>query len=685
MRPEAALVALILLAVPAAPLASAHHTAPLPADEITTVHGDDRLGWRAVAFAPDGSHALLVGKWDDGEVSKEVIGRWTPEAGLEIVRNTTGPGLVDVSFHESGTSLIVGLKDTILLGQPGSYRNVWNDTEFADRELTFYGLRGDFEPRAETALVAGSSLLSVHLNGSIEVLHGGRGAFFRSMDWNPATPLTAPFAWVEAAVEREGRALLGTLWRTNGSGSLGEDDNVAIYGKANRGKALLNTIAFAPNGTFAAMAGRDGVGASILTWSSHRASCHEHADREACHDHRWQYLPTDKRQGDVTCIAWHPEDGYALTVGLDKDTVGVLDPHVYVPLLHQGPDLFGCDYHPSGAYALAAGANGTLMRITPGPAPLGTVVHPAPGSLVAPHENASFVVGGLPRAPGQALELTASVPGTSANTTVVAEGPWWQVTVDASDLEDGTHQLQLTLSAGQSSSTFTHPFLVNNQAFTPPSPTMLAPRGLEGSGSDADGRFTLRWAPVDAPVVYEVEEQRIEGGVNATRTLRAGTSTNLTVQVEADGSYLYKVRARNAFNASDWSRSTVVNVILDSDGDGVPNSKDPRPYVADTWGDEDGDGVDTDVELRQCSDPSDPASTPATDDDGDGLRNGEECLQGTDPKDAGDPPDEPEAPDEEPGGTDQDPDAADGNDTPGLAASVVALTGLLVALARRRR
>lgn len=685
MRASAlALIALLLVAplVMVAGPALAHHAQPAPVTEVTEQPGEDRVTWRSVAFAPDGSHALLAGKYDDGDQPRDLVGRWTPDQGLEIVYNRSGSGLVDVTFHESGTSLVVGLFDTVLVGSPGDYRNVWNDSRYHEDGLSFYGLRGAFRPGDDMALVAGSSLLRVQLDGSIEVLHGGRGAFFRAMDWNPAAGLTDPFAWVEAAVDRDGRALLGTIWRTDGTSGLDEDDNVALYGRTNPGRALVNTIAFAPNGSYALLAGRDGVGASLLSWAAARDPDHAHEDRDQPHDHRWQYLPADKRTGPITCIAWHPEEGYALAVGLEQDVVGYVGPHVYAPILHNGPDLFGCAFHPDGGYALAVGANGTLFRIAPGSSPLGAVVQPDPGGIVPPRENATFVLGTLSRLTSDRINVTAHVQGSDGIATAEQQGPWWQLRVDAGDLDDGRHTLEIQITGAQGSSTLTHPFLVNNEAFKPPTPTMLAPAGLEGSGLDNDGLFTLRWEPVDAPVVYELEERTSEGGVNATRTLQAGSGQNLTVRVDEDGTYLYRVRAKNAFNVSDWSRSTVVNVVLDSDGDGVPDSKDPRPFVKDTWGDRDGDGIDDDVEYKQCSDPHDTNSTPNTDDDGDGLPNAVECLQGTDPKDPDDPPADPP---EEPGnGTDGQDEPIDDRPIPALAVPIVVLVALAAATLRRR-
>lgn len=663
------LLVLILLATPLA----AHHGAPSGAEEVEVLEAPGSgPTWRAVAFAPDGSHALLAGRAESEAGVRDVLARYTPEGGLEVLFDRPGSGLADVAFHPNGTSLVVGIRNTLLLGSPGAYRNIWNESRFAATPgLSFFGLRAAFQPGTDRALVAGSSLLTASLSGEIEVLHGGRGAFFRSVAWNPS----APFGWVEAAVERDGRALLGAVWRTDGESPLDQEDNVAIYGRLNPGSSLLNTISFAPNGSYALLAGRDGAGASLLTWSSHRTDCHRH-ERGACHDHRWQYLPTSKAEGPVTCAAFHPTGQYALVAGLDRNVLGYADTHVYAPLQHQGPDLFGCAFHPSGAYALVVGADGAVLEVTPGLGPLAAVATPGPGALVPPKENATFLVGTLARSEN-ALTVTASIAGVEANVSAVQDGAWWRVLVDTTGLTDGTYELLVEAAGPDGQTTLTHPFLVNNEQFTPARPRVLEPTGLEGQGVDADGRFTVRWGALDAPVVYEVQEQ-VAGESNATRVLPAGARDNLTVQVDRDGQFLYRVRSVNAFNTSAWSESVVVNVVLDSDQDGVPDSRDPRPFLADVWGDTDEDGVTDDVEYAQCSDPTDANSTPSSDDDGDGVPNGVECSQGSDARDPDDP-----VPREDVNGPDEPNGDPGGNGSPGPGTLLV--LALLAFAARRMR
>jgi hypothetical protein len=671
-----ALFVLFLLLVPTA---AAFHQAPSPDDEVQRSDTGDSVTWRSVAFHPNQTQATLVGAWEDGDTTHSLIAQWTPGTGLEEVYNRSGPALVDVDVRSDGTQVVVGLRDTILYGQPGDYRDVWEESRFADddRNLTFYGLGTSFSSDDSFALVSGSSLLRVDANGSLEVVHSGEGAFFRSIDFNPASD----YALVEAAVQREDDAVLGTVWRTNGYAEMTREDNVAIYGRFQRGDALLNAISFAPNGTFATSAGRDGPGASFMTWSADRLDCHDHENRSECHDHSYRYMGAGKPAGPATCIDWHPEGEYALVTGLEQDVLGYADDRMWAPLVHQGPDLLGCAFAHDGSRALAVGHNGTVVEVTPGEGPLVRVLDPKPGRLAQPGTDQRFLVGVLDRSADPASDVTGHVEANGSVQQAAPSGPWWKLTVNTSDVEDGRHHLVVNASgpAGEASTRF--PFLVNTDAFQPGTPEIQAPTGLEGTNRDSDGLFTINWAPVEGPIVYQIEQQRRGESTNATQIIEAGSDANETVRVDGDGTYFFRVRASNSHATGNWSEPVSVEVVLDSDDDGVPDARDPQPHTPNEWGDPDGDGLATDVELEQCSDPYEASSTPTTDDDGDGIPNGIECEQGSDPRDADDPTPQTDG-DPEPSDntTANTTDGDDTQDTPaaGLAVLAAALAGAAV-------
>jgi len=692
-------LAVLLLVVLLLPAAAAFHQAPSADEETDRLADDGPVTWRSVAFQSgleNETRATLVGAYENPHTdeTRSLIAQWTPGQGLTEVYNQSGPPLVDVDIRQDGTHIVVGFEDTILLGEPGSFTNVWEESRFGgeDSDYTFYGLGATFASEAADeafAIVSGSSLLridDVDGNGSLEVVHSGEGAFFRSIDFNPASD----YALVEATIQRENRTLYGVVYRTDGFSNLTQEDNVAIYGRESRGQAPLNTIAFAPNGSFASFSGRDGTGASFLTWSPHRSECHPHEGGD-CHDHTYRYMLPTKPVGATTCIDWHPSGDYALVTGLEEDTIGYAGTRTWAPLAHEGPDLLGCAFAPEGDQALAVGRNGTVVHVEPGQGPLVNVFDPKPGRLVAPETETRFTIGVLDRGSTPTTDVTGHLAGNDTEQDARLEDGWWTLGVNASELEDGRHRLIVDAKHSQGRAQVRFPFLVNNDAFSPSTPEIKPPEGLEAKNRDSDGLFTIRWDTVDEPVVYQIEQQRRGEATNASEIVDAGSSDSHTIRVEKDGTYFFRVRAANSYAAGNWSETVSVEVVLDSDGDGVPDKHDPQPQTPNQWGDPDGDGVSTDVEINQCSDPYDANSTPRTDDDGDGLRNGIECGQDTDPRDPNDPP-----PDEDDNATDPDDEGpgdpantSDGNETtddapaPGLAAVLALLA--LAAWVRRRR
>jgi len=545
--------------------AAAHHDQP--AELTVTQAGPANTTWRAVDVAPNGT-AVLAGARQDDNRTRDVLATWTPEDGLDVVYDEPGAGLVDVSVRGDGRHLAVGLHETILVGTPGDYTNAWNESSFADQEgLTFYGLGVADRPGGEDAVVAGSSLLRLAPNGSLETLHGGQGAFFRTVAYNP----DGRFAFVEAALEHDGEAacrdtgtVYGTIWRTDGTSPLTGGDSQTTYGREEPGCAQANAIAPAPNGTFALAAGQDGPGASVLSWAP---------DRGAGEGAAWRYLENGKDRGSITCADWHPDGRYAATVGQGEDPLGVAGARSWVPILHEGPGLFGCAQHPDGDGLLAVGANRTIAWVPHDPAPVPVVGHPSEGALVAPRGDQSVLVDVIDRGGAANLSVRAEVEGTNVTGGGVIAGPWWEVELNTSALPNGEHTLAVTASSNAGSTTVTRDLRVNDERFAPPAPNLTRVTGLEGENTDADGAFTLHWEGPDEPVVYEVLEERAEGGDNATRTLDAGGALNRTVHVQANGTYTYTVRAVNAYGqAGAWSDNVVVNVAFDQDRAG----EDPR-------------------------------------------------------------------------------------------------------------
>lgn len=290
-------------------------------------------------------------------------------------------------------------------------------------------------------------------------------------------------------------------------------------------------------------------------------------------------------------MAWHPSGRYAITTGTEADVVGIATDRSWTPLLHEGPDLEGCAMHPDGEMALGVGEEGSVLRIPHDPAPMVTVVHPTPGSLVAPQEDQRFLLDVIDRGGAGNVSVTGTVVGTDVTADGFLSGPWWELRMDTRNLSQGDQELAVEVATAAGEARVTHPFLVNPDRFTPETPEILEPTGLEGDGHSTSGAFTIRWETLDEPVHYQVRQEHQGEGSNGTRILDAGDADRLPVQVHEEGVYTFSVRALNAFNASDWSSNVVVNVVFD---DGAPTRGDrdfrecPSPDEA------------SDVSWREC-------------------------------------------------------------------------------------
>lgn len=571
MRYLGVLVVVVMLV----PTVAGLHESPSAEDEVEVLVDDEAdVTWQAVAFSPDGDHALLVGGYEAEDEPRGLVARWEPGGQPEVVYNRSGSTLVDVDVREDGTSLVVGARDTILLGRPGSFENVWETSRFGgeDQQHTFFGSSAAWSPEGDFGLVAGSSLLRVEENGSLEVLHGGEDAFFGTARFNPL----GGYALVETALQQDDGKFLGAVWRTDGVHSLSSSDNVAVYGRFARGHAWLNAIAFSPNGTFATLAGNDGTGASFLTWAASR-ECPS-GESGSCPGASFAYTPATMPRGAVTCIDWHPQAPYALVTGTRGDVVGYAGTHAWAPVWHEGPDLLGCAFAPDGETALAVGGNGTLVRVRPGPGPLVGVLDPQPGRLATPAGEQPFLVGVVDRGQGT-VNVSARVPGEEANVTLEEQGAFRVASVNTSTLSEGEHDLVVNASSTSTNASVRFPFLVNNEAFSPPTPTMLEPTGLEGENLTSDGMFEVRWAPLDEPVVYQLEMRSHVGNSTSVDVLDVGRATERSVHVGEEGTYSFRVRAENSFAAGNWSQPVSVVAALEGERDRNPLG----PYPEDAW------------------------------------------------------------------------------------------------------
>ncbi len=80
-----------------------------------------------------------------------------------------------------------------------------------------------------------------------------------------------------------------------------------------------------------------------------------------------------------------------------------------------------------------------------------------------------------------------------------------------------------------------------------------APASVSVPASSADGTATVSWASV-AQVTHYIAQQSSDGGTNWTQVYN-GAALSTALSGLANGSYVYRVEACNAYNCSAWTRS----------------------------------------------------------------------------------------------------------------------------------
>jgi uncharacterized repeat protein (TIGR01451 family) len=168
-------------------------------------------------------------------------------------------------------------------------------------------------------------------------------------------------------------------------------------------------------------------------------------------------------------------------------------------------------------------------------------VDPLPGGFACTLQPST-----LPAAGSVDYTLVVSVPinlnGLLVNTVVVGSVEQDAYPADNTD----------SVSVRSGSFAILLPMVLKNWPPVPGAPTLNAI-----DNSDNDGNYTLTWTPGSgpAPSSYDIEEN---GSVIAAGYV--GTSYNISGK--SDGTYAYRVRAKNAYGSSAWSntQSTTVGV-----------------------------------------------------------------------------------------------------------------------------
>jgi hypothetical protein len=164
-----------------------------------------------------------------------------------------------------------------------------------------------------------------------------------------------------------------------------------------------------------------------------------------------------------------------------------------------------------------------------------------------------------------AVSWTASTSATSYDVQeAVNGGVWVTITADTTALSisrPGTASGNYTYQVQAKNSHGTRGFVTSSivkvdttYGVVPPAPTSLAV-----PMASADGNATLSWASV-SQITHYVVQQSSDGGSNWSNVYD-GTVTTAALSGLANGSYLYRVEACNAYNCSAWKAGSNALVV----------------------------------------------------------------------------------------------------------------------------
>lgn len=602
-----ALVALFLAtAFPAPPAAAAASTpAAYGFEEIETFYTGSRITLREIAWHPSGDYALIaggvrgpatdpMGGWESLLKYDNRTGAVTP-----ILNASARPMLFAVKFAPDGShALVIGEKDTIL-----RYDHATGEVRNLFAELQASALAAD--PTAEPPIFQGRGLaynprgFAVITGQEILFYSDGAGLFRPGDASRPIKPegggyfkaiAFAPdgsYGIVEGGDTypdtdpqgRGGQARIGQLWflglTEDRCARYGLQRAVCLlkfavpYGYFDPNRADASDITFHPVINASFVYGYDDKYGSILRIRDNGTAPDEPQPKA---DYVPEWMSANHKGGKYTDMEFRPHGTRALVTAFGDPTLmefdglsirTILDPDICQDAFgHPCPTFESIGWHPSGAYAVVVGLYGSMIKVTPQPTPEVSVTAPTEAQTVIDEGQSTLVVAGT---------AYATVFGTKIKSVRVAvdNGTWneadfstrfnpvnWRWRWNVSSVAPGPHTLTVEAedTAGHVSST------VNVTVYVAlPPPPLDAPVFNGTNLTSRLGDFVLTWEPVAGAVAYVVQDSRDPAFLNkVTWPVDAPQFESLA---RDNGTYYFRVAATGAPRPdSPWSGTFVVNV-----------------------------------------------------------------------------------------------------------------------------
>lgn len=600
-----AVLALLLTAsLPAgpAPVASAATSTPASfgIEVVDQWFEGSRATLREIAFAPDGSYALVAGgirgPATDPSNGYQLLLRYDNATGrVTPVVNASGkPMLFAVKFHPSGShALVIGEKNTILRydASTGAVEDLWvtflaqyptptpkpGEPPAPPTVLLARGLA--YRPDGQYAFITGSSLVAYNdAAREFRILEPGEDRYYKAIAVAP----DSSYAIVEGGdTDEEGQARIGQIWflgltpeRCARYLSGGESTCLlkfrVPYGLYEPNRSDPADITFHPIINASFVYGYDDTHGTILRIMDNGTS------PDAKHpqaDYVPGWMQANHKDGKYTDMEFRPHGSRALVTafgdpqlmefdGLSIRTIAN-DTLCTAALGHRCPELESVAWHPTGAYAVAVGLYGGMIKITPLPEPEVTIERPTPSETVVDDGDTRLVVSGN----ALATHFGARIAKVEVR---VDDGPWQEADVgtrfnpvnwfwqwNVTGVMPGPHNV--TVRATDDAEHVSKEVGITVYVALPP-PPLATPRVTTENLTSRFGDFTFSWTPVEGAREYEVQDSRDPEFLTKV-TWPMGDATTFESFARDNGTFWFRVRALGEPRpASAWSESFTVDV-----------------------------------------------------------------------------------------------------------------------------